>query len=68
MQVLISEFEANVGKYLDLAEKQNIFIVNGKRITKIVNAKVDKVAAMTSVFGAISPDADLDKAKEERLL
>ena len=67
MQVSLLEFKTNVSKYLDLAEKQNIYIMNGKSVAKIAEAEVDKVAAMTSVFGAIPSDADLDKAKMERL-
>lgn len=69
MQVSVSELKTNIGKYIDLAEKQDIFITkNGKQVAKIVSTKIDKVAAMKSVFGAIPPDADIDKAKAERLL
>lgn len=69
MQVSISELKTNIGKYIDLAETQDIFITkNGKQVAKIVSTKIDKVAAMRSVFGAIPPDADLDRTKKERLL
>lgn len=69
MQVSISELKTNVGKYIDLAETQDIFITkNGKQVAKIVSTKIDKVAKMKSVFGAIPSDADVDKAKAERLL
>jgi hypothetical protein len=36
MQVSVSEFTANGGEYLDLAETQDIFIVSEKRVAKIV--------------------------------
>ena len=69
MQVSVSELKANTGKFIDLAQIQDIFITkNGKQVAKISSTKIDKVAAMKSVFGAIPSDADLDKAKEERLL
>jgi len=69
MQISISELKVNVGKYINLAEKQDIFITkNGKQVAKIVSTKINKVAAMKSIFGAIPSDADLDKAKAERLL
>lgn len=69
MQVSVSELKTNVGKYIDLAVIQDIFITkNGKQVAKIVSTKIDKVAAMKSVFGAIPATADLEKAKESRLL
>jgi len=68
MLVSVSELGIDVGKYIELSEKQDIFITkNGEQIAKIVSTKIDKVAAMKSVFGAIPPDADLDQAKAERL-
>ena len=63
MQVSVSEVETNIGKYIDPAERRDIHVVNDKQA-----AKIDKVAAMMSVFGAIPSDADLGKAKEGRLL
>jgi prevent-host-death family protein len=69
MQISVSELKINVGKYIDMAETQDIFITkNGKQVAKIVSTKIDKVAAMKSIFGAIHADTDLDKAKAKRLL
>ena len=69
MQISVSELKTNVGKYIDLAETQDIFITkNGKQVAKIVSTKIDKVAAMKSIFGVIPSDVDLNKAKAERLL
>ena len=69
MQVSVSELKTNVGKYIDLAELQDVFITkHGKQVAKIVSTKIDRVAAMKSVFGVIPSDVDLDKAKAERLL
>ena len=52
-----------------MAQDQDIFITkNGKQVAKIVSTKIDRVAAMKSIFGAIPPGADLDQAKAQRLL
>lgn len=68
MQVSVSELKTNIGKYVDMAEKQDIFITkNGKQVAKLVSTKIDKVAAMKSIFGIIPPDADLDEARMGRL-
>jgi prevent-host-death family protein len=43
MQISVSELKTNTGKYLDLAADQEIIITkNGKRIAKLVTAKIDK--------------------------
>jgi prevent-host-death family protein len=68
MQISLSELKINVGKYVDMASEQDIFITkNGKQVAKLVSTKIDRVSAMRSVFGAIPEDADLDTAKSERL-
>ena len=68
MQVSVSELKANTGKFIDLAQIQDIFITkNGKQVAKIVGIKVDRVAAMKSTFGTISIDTIYEKVKEERL-
>ena len=44
MQVALTELETNVGKYVDLAEKQDIYIMhNGKLVAKIVGTNRDRV-------------------------
>jgi len=54
MQVALSELKINVGKYVDLAEKEDIYITrNGKRVAKIVGTNRDKVADMKSLFGIV---------------
>ena len=69
MQVSVAELETDAGRYVDLAETQDIFITkNGKQVAKIVSAEIDKVAAMRSIFGVIPSDADLNEVRAERLL
>ena len=68
IQISISELKTNAGKYIALADEQDVFITkNGKRVAKITSAKVDKVAAAKSLFGLLPSDVNLDKAREERL-
>ena len=51
MIVTLSELKSNVGKYVNLAEKQDIYITrNGKQEAKIVGAN-HGVADMKSLFG-----------------
>jgi len=69
MKVSVSELKSNVGRYIDLAELQDIFITkNGKQVAKIVSTKINKVAAMEAAFDSIPADSDLDQAKAARLL
>ncbi len=68
MQITVSELKTNAGKYIALADEQDIFITkNGKRVAKITSAKVDKMTAAKSLFGLLPSDADLETAREERL-
>lgn len=68
MIVTATEFKNNMGKYLDLAVTEDIFITkNGKHIAKLSNTKEDKIALAKSLFGVIaSADTTLEQAREER--
>ena len=77
MQVALSELKTNVGKYVDMAEKQDIYITrNGKQVAKIVGTNRDRVADMRSLFGIAKlpqeyndPDYDpnYEKLRDERV-
>ena len=68
MTVTATEFKMNLGKYLVLAETEDILISkNGKVNVKLVNNNQDKVEAMQSLFGILPPDISLEDAREERL-
>ena len=60
MQVSLSELKINIGKYIDMAEVQDIFITrNGKQVAKIVGTGRDRAAEIKSLFGiAKLPPAD----------
>ena len=71
-QVSVSELKTNAGKYVTMAQDQDILITkNGKVVAKIVSAKPDKRAAwgrLTDIFKDIQlSDAEIESAREERL-
>ena len=69
MQVTATEFKLNMGKYLSMASKHDIFITkNGQRIAKLTNPSPDRVAMLDSLVGiAQGADISLDDIKKERL-
>jgi prevent-host-death family protein len=77
MQVALSELKTNVGKYVNLAKKQDIYITrNGKQVAKIIGTNRNRVADMKSLFGIakLPPEYDdpnydpnYDKLRDERV-
>ncbi len=68
MQITATEFKNNIGKYLILASKEDIYITkNGKAIAKLTNTKHDKVKMAKSLFGILPVDASLKQSRKERL-
>ena len=69
MLISLSELKVNPGKYVAMADQQDIFITkNGKRVAKLSSAKQDKTASAKALFGILSGDIDLDNSRTERLL
>ena len=67
MPITATELKLNLGKYLALAEKEDIFITkNGKVVAKLSNPNVDRVEMAKSLLGIIPPDITLEKAIAER--
>lgn len=67
-QISVSELKTNAGKYVAMAQSQDIFITkNGKLIARLTTAKPDKVAAAKALFGILPSDVNLDEAREDRL-
>ena len=64
----LSELKANPGKYVDMADQQDIYITkNGKRVARLTSARQSKTASAQALFGILPADVDLDSAREERL-
>lgn len=68
MSITATELKNNLGKYLLLSAKEDVFITkNGKIVAKLTNPHQDRVEVAKSLFGILPKDADLNEAKEERL-
>ena len=64
----IKNGKINLGKYLMLAETEDIYITrNGKVVAKLSNPYQDRVDVAKSLFGVLSNDMTLEEAREERL-
>lgn len=78
MQIALSDLKINVGKYVDLADTEDVIITKyGKPAAKIVRFdKVpwylkeipEKVTSVEQLFGTLPDDIDLDDVKMERLI
>lgn len=70
MIVTATEFKTNLGKYLELAVSQDIFITkNGKNIARLTSPSVNKLAVLDDLVGIVPQDDGLDEKaiREERL-
>lgn len=77
MQVALSDLKTNVGKYVDLAETEDVIITKyGKPVAKIIRfnkepwylKKVpEKITSIEQLFGTLPSDIDLDDIKTEML-
>ena len=70
MIVTATEFKNNLGKYLEMAMSQDIFITkNGKSIARLTSPTVDKLALLDDLVGIIpeDPATDENTIREERL-
>lgn len=68
MLITATEFKNNIGKYLTLASKEDIYITkNGKRVAKLSNINEDKVEIAKSLFDILPTDISSEQIREERL-
>ncbi|MCL2678077.1 MAG: type II toxin-antitoxin system Phd/YefM family antitoxin [Clostridiales bacterium] len=77
MLIALSDLKVNVGKYVDLAETEDIIITKyGKPAAKIIRfdkepwylKKIpDTVTSIEQLFGTLPGDIDLDDVRTERL-
>lgn len=68
MLVSLTELKTNPGKYVALADRQDVYITrNGKRIARLTSARPDKMASAKALLGILPADVDLSEAREERL-
>jgi len=68
MSISATEFKMNFGKYLILAETEDIYITkNGKVVAKLTNPNQDRVDIANSLFGILPADISVEDARNERL-
>ncbi len=70
MIVTATEFKTNLGKYLELAVAQDIFITkNGKNIARLTSPSINKLSVLDNLVGIVPQDDSLDEkaSREERL-
>ena len=70
MIVTATEFKTNLGKYLELATSQDIFITkNGKSIARLTSPAVNKLALLDDLVGIVPQETAMDEntIREERL-
>ena len=68
MSVTATELKMNLGKYLLLAESEDVYITkNGKVVAKLTNPNADRVDIAKSLVGIIPADVTPEEAREERL-
>ena len=68
MSITATEFKENLGKYLDLAGKEDIYISkNGKIIARLTEPFSSRVDDVRSIFGILPDDMTAEEARDERL-
>ena len=68
MSITATELKMNLGKYLLLAESEDVYITkNGKVVAKLTNPNADRVEIAKSLVGIIPADITPEQAREERL-
>jgi prevent-host-death family protein len=69
MIVTATEFKTNIGKYLALADSEDVLITkNGRSVAKLVTARDARTSALRSLRGMLKgSDATLESIREERL-
>jgi len=77
MLIALSDLKVNVGKYVDLADTEDVIITKyGKPAAKIIRYNKepwylkklpDKITSVDNLFGTLPDDIDLDDVRTERL-
>lgn len=69
MIITATELKANIGKYLQLAETQDIIVTkNNKPVVKLTGIRENKLEILDSLVGIIEDDGyTLEDARRDRL-
>jgi len=68
MSITATELKANLGKYLQLAMVEDVYITQyGKVIAKLTNPFQDRVEIAESLFGILPQTMTAEEVREERM-
>ncbi len=68
MSITATELKHNMSKYLELSEKEDIYItVYGKVVAKLTNPHQSKIEIAESLFGSIPDTMTLEEARKRRI-
>lgn len=68
MSITATELKQNLGKYLQISAKEDIYITKqGKVVAKLTNPYQSRVDTAKSLFGILPEDVDELNEREERL-
>ena len=68
MSITATELKNNLGKYLELAATEDVYITQyGKVIAKLTNPFQDRMEIAESLIGILPQAMTYEEAKEERL-
>lgn len=68
MSITATELKMNLGKYLLMAAKEDIYITrNGRTVAKLTSPYQNKLDTVDELFGSVPADVTLEEAREERL-
>lgn len=67
MSITATELKQNLGKYIQMAETEDILITkNGKVVAKLSNPNADRIKMAESLLGVIPADITIEEARAER--
>ena len=68
MSITATELKLNLGKYLDLAKTEDIYITkNGKTVAKLSSPYENKLDTLKALHGCLPADITCKEARDERL-
>lgn len=68
MLITSTELKNNLGKYLDMAKENDIYITkNGKTVAKLSSPYQTKIDLVNELYGSVPDSIDFDEVKKERL-
>ena len=68
MSITATELKTNLGKYLLMAAKEDVFITrNGRTVAKLTSPYKNKLDTVDKLFGSVPGTMTLEEAKDERL-